>query len=158
MQIVKATQEYLELIKEITYKTISEIYPHYYPKGVVEFFLAHHCEENIKRDIDSGIVYLIMGEENCMGTVTLRGNEICRLFVLPEWQHQGIGRMLMDFAEEVIGERYPEILIDSSLPAKHVYLKRGYVATETHKIVAENGDVLVYDVMEKKCSYDGGML
>ncbi len=162
MQIVKATQEQIELVKEITHKTINEVYPHYYPGGVVAFFLAHHKTENIKKDIDAGIVYLMMDGERGIGTVTLHGNEICRLFVLPECQHQGLGRQLLDFAEEMIGEKYSEILIDSSLPAKNVYLRRGYVTTETHRIVAENGDVLVYDVMIKKSiskqefiNYDG---
>lgn len=136
-------------MKEITYKTITEVYPHYYPNGVVEFFLTHHKTENIKKDIDSGSVYLLMDGGKGIGTVTLRGNEICRLFVLPKWQHQGFGKRLLDFAEEMIGENYSEILIDSSLPAKQMYLKRGYIATETHKIVADNRDILVYDVMKK---------
>ena len=149
MQIVKATQEHLKLIKEITHKTISEVYPHYYPMGVVEFFLGHHCEENIKKDINSGIVYLITDGKIGIGTVTLRGNEICRLFVLPECQHQGFGKQLLDFAEEIISKQYAEIMIDSSLPAKQMYLKRGYIATETHKIVADNEDILFYDVMKK---------
>ena len=105
------------------------------------FFLAHHKTENIKKDIDSESVYLLVDGEKGMGTVTLRGNEICRLFVLPECEHQGLGRRLLDFAEERIGEKYSEILIDSSLPAKQIYIKRGYIATETHTIVAGNGDV-----------------
>ena len=149
MQIIKAAQEQLELVKEITRKTISEIYPHYYPQGVVDFFLAHHKAENIVKDIDAGIVYLAMKEGKGIGTVTIRENDICRLFVLPEYQHKGVGSRLLDFAENLIGEKYAEILIDSSLPAKRIYLKRGYVAVENQTIVAENGDILVYDVMKK---------
>lgn len=41
----------------------------------------------------------------------------------------------------MIAEEYTEIYLDSSLPAKSTYLKRGYVAIEAHKIVAENGEV-----------------
>lgn len=149
MQIMKATQEHLQTVKDITHKTISEIYPHYYPKGVVDFFISHHKVENIMKDIDAGIVYLMMNDETEIGTVTLRGNEICRLFVLPQYQHQGVGRQLLDFAETMISERYTEIVIDASLPAKQMYMKRGFVATDTQKIVTDNGDVLVYDVMKK---------
>ena len=32
MQIVKATQEQIELVKEITHKKINEVYTHYYPR------------------------------------------------------------------------------------------------------------------------------
>ena len=82
-----------------------------------------------------------------IGTVTLKGNEICRLFVLPDRQHKGVGQQLLDFAEEMIAKEYTEICLDSSLPAKSIYAKRGYIVVESHTIVAENGDVLCYDLM-----------
>ena len=149
MQIIKAQSEKFDTIKRITHNTISEIYPHYYARGVVDFFLAHHNNENIMKDILAGIVYLILDGEEAVGTVTIKGNEICRLFVLPEYQHKGFGRQLLDFAEKMIVEEYTEIYLDSSLPAKSTYLKRGYIAVEARKIVAENGDVLCYDLMRK---------
>lgn len=149
MQIIKAQSERFDTIKRITHNTISEIYPHYYARGVVDFFLAHHNNENIMKDILAGIVYLILDGEEAVGTVTIKENEICRLFVLPEYQHKGFGRQLLDFAEKMIEEEYTEIYLDSSLPAKSTYLKRGYITVEAHKIVAENGDVLCYDLMRK---------
>ena len=36
---------------------------------------------------------------------------------------------------------------ESSLPAKQIYLKRGYKETEYNLIKTENGDFLCYDVM-----------
>ena len=39
MDIRKATLSDLSIIKRISEVTISEIYPHYYPKGAVDFFL-----------------------------------------------------------------------------------------------------------------------
>ena len=64
MNIKKAKTENFEDVKLITHVTIKEIYPHYYPRGVVDFFLEHHNSENITKDILAGIVYLIMdGEE-----------------------------------------------------------------------------------------------
>ena len=99
MQIIKAQLEKFDAIKRITHKTISEIYPHYYARGVVDFFLAHHNDENIMKDILAGIVFLIFEGEEAIGTVTIKENEICRLFVLPRYQHKGFGRLLLDFAE-----------------------------------------------------------
>lgn len=151
MQIFRAEETQPDIVKRITVETISEIYPHYYPEGVVDFFLFHHNDENIQRDIAAGCVFLLFHEGEAIGTVTIKKNEICRLFVLPKYQHKGYGRKLLDFAEERIGEKYAEICLDSSLPAKQTYLKRGYVAVEAHTIVAENGDVLCYDWMKKNC-------
>ena len=151
MSITQANKDDLQLVKRITIETINQIYPHYYPKGAVEFFIEHHNDVNISNDIEAGIVFLCMDEnEQAVGTVTLKENDICRLFVLPEYQGLGYGRELLDFAENEIAKNYAEILLDASLPAKRIYLKRGYVEKESHVIVANYGDFLCYDVMVKE--------
>lgn len=139
----------LECILLITRDTISEIYSHYYAKGVVDFFLKHHSRENILSDINNQIVWVLEEDESVVGTVTVKGNAVYRLFVLPKYQSNGYGSKLMDFAESKIAEKFSNIHIDSSLPAKEMYLKRGYKEKNTCKIQSENGDVLVYDEMEK---------
>lgn len=149
--IVKAQTSDIKIIKDITTNTITHIYPQYYPKGAVEFFLEHHNEGNIAKDIEQGIVYLCKDEHaNSIGTVTVKKNEICRLFVLPEYQGMGYGRELLNYAEDLIMKAYGQVVIDASLPAKSIYLKRGYVATEFHSIKTSNGDYLCYDVMTKE--------
>lgn len=138
-----------EMVKAITEQTINSVYPKYYPKGAVEFFLNHHNENNIKNDIKKGTVYILYEGDNAVGTVTVKENEILRLFVLPQFQGKGFGGILLDFAEKKAAENHSKIIIDASLPAKTIYLKRGYVFTEYHTIKTENGDFLCYDVMEK---------
>ena len=63
-----------------------------------------------------------------------------------------IRRALLDHAEELISSKYDKILIDASLSAKSIYIKRGYKETEYHIIETDNGDHLCYDVMEKQVS------
>ena len=87
---------------------------------------------------------------HAVGTVTIKKNEICRLFVLPQYQGCGFGREMLDYAEKRILETYDEIVLDASLPAKRIYLKRGYSVMDFHVIETENGDFLCYDVMMKK--------
>lgn len=140
----------LESILQIIHDTISEIYSHYYAEGVVNFFLTHHSRENVLSDIENGIVWLLEEERNVVGTVTIKGNAVNRLFVLPEWQSHGYGSRLMDFAEAKIAERFTHVHIDSSLAAKEMYLKRGYKEKKTCRILADNGDILIYDEMEKR--------
>ncbi len=149
MNIKKAVLSDVEIVRTITVQTINSVYPQYYPKGAVDFFLSHHNENNIKSDIEKGIVYVLYDNENAVGTVTIRDNEICRLFVLPKYQGKGFGGRLLDFSEKKVAENYSKIIIDASLPAKPIYLKRGYTFTEYHTIKTENGDFLCYDVMEK---------
>lgn len=151
MSVRKAGVSDLQIIANITETTISEIYPHYYPKGAVVFFLNHHREENILRDIEHGLVFIcVNSRQEVTGTVTVKDNEILRLFVLPQFQGKGYGRELLTFAENAIFENYDEAVIDSSLPAKRIYLDRGYKETESNVIEVLYNDYLCYDVMIKK--------
>lgn len=151
MSIRKAVLSDLKTVKSISEITISEIYSHYYPKGAVEFFLEHHSENNILNDIKQNRVFLCSNaEENIVGTVTIRVNEICRLFVLPAYQGNGYGTEMLDYAEKIISHQYSEIVLDASLPAKSIYQKRGYKETKFNIIATNHADYLCYDVMTKQ--------
>ena len=41
-------------------------------------------------------------------------------------QSKGYGKQLMDFAEKEISKVSNRIVLDASLPAKRIYIKRGY--------------------------------
>ena len=148
--ILKAEEKHLNIVSKITQQTINEIYPHYYPIGAVEFFKAHHKDSNILADIQEGIVYLLKDNGDFVGTVTIKKNEICRLFVLPKFQHKGYCKKLIDYAESEILKNYEEIILDASMPGKKIYKMRGYKETGYNQIITESGDVLCYDVMKKE--------
>ena len=150
MAIRQAKDVDFHIVRDITLTTIGTVYPRYYPEGAVQFFCDHHSDERIIDDIESEKVFLFEAEGAIVGTVTISGNEINRLFVLPAYQHKGYGRMLMDFAEQAIPESFDRIVLDASLPAKSIYLKRGYRTTEYHVIETANGDYKCYDGMEKE--------
>ena len=168
MDIVKADICDAGLVKQLSHETIESVYPHYYPRGAVDFFLAHHSMDHIIKDIEEGNVWLINSEGKAVGTVTLNGNEwlinsegkavgtvtlngneINRLFVLPQCQGKGFGRELMLFAEKTIFSRYDKAELSASLPAKTMYLKNGYKFSEYHIIDCENGDKLCFDYLIK---------
>ncbi len=149
MKIVQAEHEDFDFVKCITRTTIETIYPKYYPQGAVEFFLRHHSDENIISDIFEGKVYLLTDDNKKTGTVTINRNEIDRLFVLPECQHMGYGRALIEFAENKILKQYNEVILSASLPAKRIYKISGYTETDYHIIKTENGDFLCFDMMRK---------
>ncbi|AGF57177.1 GNAT family N-acetyltransferase [Clostridium saccharoperbutylacetonicum] len=158
MNIRQAIKIDLNTIKNITYETIQTIYPHYYPNGAVDFFIQHHSDENISADIDSGKVFILEIDKKAVGTVTINGIEICRLFVLPHCQGKGYGGALIDFSENYISKNSKKVQLDASLPAKGIYLKRGYKEIESHSILTQNGDYLYYDVMEKNLNLPSMML
>lgn len=150
MSIKQAALSDLSLVKRITETTISEIYPHYYPQGAVEFFLSHHSESAIAEDIKRNRVFLCFkAGEIAVGTITIKENEIGRLFVLPEVQGRGYGTRMLDYAEELISRQYRKAVLAASLPAKRLYQKRGYKDADFHIIPVKNNDFLCYDVCVK---------
>ena len=149
-RIRPAATEDFETVRTITRETIEAVYPHYYPAGAVAFFLHHHSDDAIRRDIAGNCVYLyISGDGQAVGTVTVRENDIGRLFVLPAYQGRGYGGALMEFAEQLIAQRYAEAVLDASFAAKALYLRHGWQETGYHMIACENGDYLCHDTMKK---------
>lgn len=153
MKIVKAKIEHAKTVKEITQQTIKAVYPHYYPSGVVAFFISHHSLAHIEESIEKGRTYLIEAEDTggtYAGTVTIDENEINRLFVLPSYRGKGYGKALMQFAEKKIFSQYEKVVLSASLPAKSLYVKNGYKEIGYYQIKTEGDDLLCYDYMEKE--------
>lgn len=152
----------LDIVIDLVRRTIETVYPRYYPKGAVDFFINHHKYENVKTDMEQQMIYVLEVDGKLLGTVTIKENEIARLFVEPDAQGKGYGGRLLQFAEENISQGYDTVRIASSFPAKAVYLKKGYKETAFHQMDTGHGDYLCYDEMEKKFSrvtsvinYDG---
>lgn len=151
MTIQQAQPHHADAVLHVTHSTIKAVYPRYYPEGAVAFFLQHHAPENIRRDVAQGLVHVAVDAQGTvLGTVTIKGNEIGRLFVLPQHQGQGVGRRLMQFAEETVLCHHDTVVLHASLPAKALYLKNGYQATAYHILPTDNGDFLCYDQLEKR--------
>ena len=148
--IFKATLKDLDIVYNICKKTIEKIYPNYYPKGAVDFFLAYHEKEKIKEDIEKGYVYIHRFNGETFGTISFHDNQIYRFFVEPKYQHQGYGKRLIEYAEWMIFKEYDKVILDASFPSKNLYLKNGYKEANYCKIETANGDYLCFDVMEKK--------
>ena len=149
MEIITAKSSDLGTVYDIAQATIKAIYPHYYPAGAVEFFLAHHSREHSSADIEAGRVSLAVSDGRAVGTVTVSGDSINRLFVLPDEQGNGFGGELLRFAEAEIAKSYGTARLDSSLPAKQIYLKKGYMVIDSRTIEAGR-DFLCYDIMIKR--------
>ena len=134
-------------VAKIAGKTIRAVYPHYYPSGAVQFFLDLHNEQKIREALDREEVYFAAVQGKIVGTGSVRGDEVCRLFILPEYQAKGYGSKLMDLLEAMVFRKYQAVHIDASFPAESMYLKRGYRIKTYEKIETEGGDYLCYHTM-----------
>ncbi len=149
MEYRVATEKDIEQIVMIVQDTIQKIYPMYYPEEVVAFFCSLHCKENIYEDIKRGLVGILQDGHTIVGTGCYKDNHITRVYVKPEFQNRGYGSYIMQCLENQIGLQYDTAYLDASLPAAHLYEKRGYQTIKHDKWNVDNGKVLVYEVMEK---------
>lgn len=145
--VIKAKAELVSGIYKLVRRTIEEVYSKYYSEEAVRFFLELHSEENILKDISAGKVYAVTVGSNMVGTGTLDGDHIRRLFVLPEFQGRGIGSLIMDIFESEIIKSHGAVWLDSSLPAGKFYSGRGYIVKEYKEHKLENDKILAYEIM-----------
>jgi len=148
MEILKASLNDLFIISNIVQVTIKEIYPKYYPNGAVNYFLNHHSDKNILQAIENNEVYKFLVNDICIGTGSIKENDISRLFILPTYQRNGYGTIVLNYFEEIIFKNFTEIILAASFPTYNLYLKRGYKPFEYHKIQCDNGDYLCYHLMK----------
>ncbi|HPF18662.1 MAG: GNAT family N-acetyltransferase [Bacillota bacterium] len=151
MKIFQATCEHIDAIYRITQRVVLESYPHYYPAPAVKFMSDYHDKEKIGRDIREGTILMLETDDGIpAATGTARGCQIGRLFVLPEYQGRGMGASLMDELEQIVFQSCDRIRLDASLPAKPMYIKRGYKEIRYEIQSVGNGDFVCFSVMELK--------
>lgn len=150
LEYSKAVRQDADEIYQLVQKTITVIYPRYYPKEVVDFFCGLHCRQAIAREIEEGNIEVLKLKGRIIGTGSYRENHITRVYVHPDFQGQGHGSFIMDQLEREIGAKYDTVDLDASLPACRVYEKRGYVTLKHERHPVENKAVLVYEIMQKQ--------
>lgn len=150
MEIWKAKPENLETITAIVQQTIQQIYPRYYPDGVVRFFSELHQAEHVMADIEKGCVWMLQVDNQIVGTGTLVENHITRVFVLPEYQGTGYGSRIMEALEKLAAEEYRTVCLDASLPAAAFYAGRGYGTVNHGAVETGQNQVLIYEIMNKE--------
>lgn len=145
--VTQANMDMLSDIYELIHMTIKDIYTKYYSDKAVDFFLELHSKENIANDIATGKVYVVSHDQDVIGTGTLDGDHIKRVFVLPRFQRQGIGTLIMDFLEAEIIKSYGAAWLESSFPAGKFFHNRGYITKGYEEYPLENDKVMVYVIM-----------
>lgn len=149
MEYIKATESDAEEIFRIVQDTIKTIYPRYYPQEVADFFCELHCRVNISKDIAAGFVGVLRDDNGIVGTGCYKDDHITRVYVKTEYQGNGYGSYIMQCLENEISVKYDTAYLDASLPASHLYEKRGYQTIRHEKWNVENERVLVYEIMAK---------
>lgn len=144
----------IETVHAIAQRTIREVYPGSYEPAIVEACCRLHNVEDIASDVARARVFLLEDDGRPVGTGTLDGCHLTRVFVLPDCQGGGRGTAIMDALEALASRCHRAAVLDSSKPAERFYEHRGYRVTgvETWDIAAEGpfpAATLTYKTMVK---------
>jgi len=140
----------LEEIVELVHRTTRESYRSFYPKEAIDYFIDYHSPQNIKEDAGNGTAVVLLMHDRIIGTGTLLGTNIRRVFVLPEFQGHGFGKKIMDYLEtEAIRSDVAFLDLHSSLPAKRFYDSGNYKTLKFCSIPVDNNLTLDYYRMAK---------
>ena len=137
-------------LKSMIHRTIAICYPGHYCMEAVRFFMNYHDEQAIRRDAREGCTVVLDRAGRVIGTGTLAGDEIKRVFVDPVAQRRGAGRRIVQYLEEKARlSGVATVRLDASLPSKTFYDKLGYVTVERASLPLANGQRLDYFKMRR---------
>jgi GNAT superfamily N-acetyltransferase len=138
-------------LKSLIHRTIALCYPGHYCLEAVRFFVNYHNEEAIRADARDGCTLVLDKAGRALGTGTIVGHEIRRVFVDPALQGWGCGRLLMRRLEErAASEGITTVTLDASLPSRPFYHKLGYSIIEKAFLEVENARRLDFFRMSKE--------
>jgi GNAT superfamily N-acetyltransferase len=151
MEIIEYEEGCFEKVYDAVHNTIEKIYPKYYPRNAVDFFHKHHSKENMQKKLPDEFTRIIIENGMVIGTGSVKDNEIGRVFILPEYQNKGYGKILLkELENKVIQSNYKEITLSSSLGAVFFYKNCGYKYCDYKIIQVDGGENLCYLEMVKE--------
>lgn len=118
-------------IARLVRETIDSVYPRYYPDDVVDAFVRLHGIDAIAADVATGKVAVAEAAGEIVGTGTVDGRHISRLFVAAGFQGRGVGSALLDRLEGEVARSNDVAVVESSLPACSLYERRAIAPSLT---------------------------
>jgi GNAT superfamily N-acetyltransferase len=140
----------LQSVYELVQNTIQISYADVYPPEAIEFFKNYHNAENILKDLNQGYIVVIESGGQILGTGTLLGTNIRRVFIDPQHQRQGIGKIIANKLErKARSEGLEKLDLSASLKSLRFWEVMGFISTGVFALPVANDKKLVYYEMVK---------
>lgn len=151
MQIQLFNTKDIEELYHFIVDTIQVSYFGYYPEEAIHHFVEYSNKTDILDDAKNNYVIVIKNENKIVATGTLRYTHIKRVFVSPNYQRQGLGKLIMQHLEDKAKQDNLKLVeLHSSLFAKQFYDSLNYKMFKIGKVAVENGELLYYQRMAKR--------
>jgi GNAT superfamily N-acetyltransferase len=140
----------VEALQKLIYNTINESYKDFYGPHSIRYFKEYHSRSKILADAGEGYTVVVELNERIVGTGTVCGTNIRRVFISPAFQGRGWGRMVMEALEKnALSQGLNHLNLHASLPSQVFYRHLGYRTKEEGFIQVSPDERLDYFYMEK---------
>ena len=140
----------LESVKELINRTIDVCYNGFYFKEVMDYFDIYNWDGNILKVARDGYIVVVEMQGKIVGTGSVIGDVILRVFVDPAYQKQGLGRMIMNNLEtHAAANGVKTLQLRALANARKFYESLGYLTVAKGFVKVDNGRCLEYYKMEK---------
>ena len=143
----KDSENIIALVHKVIGSSLIEIYP----PSAVKWFYDYHSAEHIKEEFDGGADVAVVYDNGVLiGTATYYDNEIKRVFIHPEYQRCGLGKMFMTELENVARRRDKKhVMLYANPKTWGYYGNRGYETISVTAWEMGNREYLAYCKMVK---------
>ena len=140
----------LQSVYILVQNTLQVTYAAVYPPEAIEFFKNYHNQENILKDAASGYTIVAESDGQILGTGTLLGTNVRRVYIRPEHQRQGIGKLIVKELERKAQLlRLEKLDLSASLKSRSFWEAMGFVLAAEFAIPVANDKELIYYEMTK---------
>lgn len=141
----------LESVKNLINRTIDVCYNGFYCREVMDYFDMFHWDGNILKVARDGYIVVVETEGKIVGTGSVMGDVILRVFVDPAYHKQGLGRMIMNELEmHAAANGVKVVQLRALANARKFYEALGYLTVAKGLVEVDNGRLLEYYKMTKR--------
>lgn len=149
-QIKPFCEKDAEKLYSLIDKVIAECYQTIYNKEILNYFLSYNQPQHILSDAKAGKTLLVYYNNEIIASGTILNSNIRRVFVLPEFQKNGIGALLMAELEKVAKQQNLDFVeLYAMMPAIGFYKKLGYEALKTCYYMSQDNTPVPFERMAK---------
>ena len=131
-------------------KTIDASYIIAYPSSAICRFKKNHTKTRLVEGAKEGYMVVLERGGRIVGTGTLMGNKITRVYVAVAEQGRGFGKKIMKALEQHARDSGLEsVFLNSSIVAKGFYKHVGYTVEAQKSVEMDDGEQLEYFHMVK---------
>ncbi|UCF11733.1 MAG: GNAT family N-acetyltransferase [Thermoplasmatales archaeon] len=104
----------------------------------------------LKKDAKEGYTIVVKDDDKIIGTGTIVGDYISKVYIKPEYHGRGLGKLIVKWLEDKAKSNgVKTIFLASNVYAEKFYTKLGYTTTENREMSTPNGYVFKLSWMKK---------